>query len=76
MFASGTHSGCYTSSESLVISDGDKAGAQKVYPRAPEQMKIASDTRTKVLEEITKLKTLPAAAQKHFQQQLYRSQNK
>jgi hypothetical protein len=70
MFVSGTHSQCYTGAENLVLSDGDKEGAAKVYPKAPESIKAASDLRMKVLQGITNLETLPAAAQQHFRQEL------
>jgi hypothetical protein len=70
MFMSGTHSQCYTSGENLVLSDGDKQGAAKVYPRAPERVKAASTLRRNVLEGIANLKTLSASTRQHFQQEL------
>ena len=43
MFATGTMSPCYTGAENLVLSNGDKEGAAKVYPKAAAQIKQASD---------------------------------
>jgi hypothetical protein len=70
MFTSGTHSQCYTTAENVILSTGDKAGAAKVYPRAPERIKAASELRMNVIREITKNQTLPAADQQHFQREL------
>ena len=76
MFASGNMSPCYTGAENLVLSPGDKEGAAKVYPKAPEQIKAASELRTKVLRDLTKVKTLPAAALQHLQHELSKYEDK
>jgi hypothetical protein len=70
MFASGTNSQCYTGSENLVISDEDKKGAARVYPREPEQIKRVASIRASVLEEIAKIKTLSEKAREHVQKEL------
>jgi hypothetical protein len=75
MFASGTHSQCYTTAENVALSDGDKAGAAKVYPRSPDRIRVASDVRVNVLREITNNEALPKAAQQHFQQELEKAQS-
>ena len=70
MFVAGTNSACYTGAENLVLSDGDKQGAAKVYPRAPEGIASASTKRTQALEAAAKIPGLPATAQQHFQEEL------
>ena len=70
MFTLGTASQCYTDSENLKISDGDKAGAAKVYPKAEAEKKAAATLRMQALEAITKTPGLAPAAEKHFQQRL------
>ena len=75
MFASGNMSPCYTR-ENLVLSIGDKQGAAKVYPKAPEQIKAASELRTKVLRDLTKIKTQSAAALQHLQHELSKYEEK
>ena len=75
MFASGNMSSCYTS-ENLVLSIGDKQGAAKVYPKAPEQIKAASELRTTVLRDLTKVKTQSAAALQHLQHELSKYEEK
>ena len=71
MFVSGSHSECFTDSETLVLSEGDKKGAAKVYPKTAADIKVVTDRTTKVLQEITtKLEKLPDATKKHFEQQL------
>ena len=72
MFTKGNMSPCYTGAETVVLSPGDKEGAAKVYPKAPEQIKAASEQRTKVLRDLTKVKTLPTAELQHLQDQLSR----
>jgi hypothetical protein len=76
MFDSGKDSPCYSPSENLKLSDGDQAGAAKVYPKAPEHIKAAATLRLKVLEEITKINKLSAAARTHYQQELKKFQDK
>ena len=70
MFTLGTASPCYTDSENLKISDGDKAGAAKVYPRGPAEIKAAAALQMQALEAVTKTPQLSPAAEKHFQQRL------
>jgi hypothetical protein len=74
MFVSGVTSACYTGAENLVISDGDKQGAAKVYPRAQESIRAVSALRVQALEGATKVKGLPLAAQQHFQEELKKIQ--
>ena len=74
MFVSGMNSPCYTGAENLVISNGDKQGAAKVYPRAPESIGAASALRAQALEGATNVKGLPPAAQQHFQEELNKIQ--
>ena len=76
MFVAGTNSQCYTGAENLALSDGDKQGAAKVYPRAPESVASASTLRTQALEAAAKIPGLPATAQKHFQEELNKAQKK
>jgi len=76
MFASGNMSPCYTGAENVVLSPGDKEGAAKVYPKAPKQIKAASELRTKVLRDLTKVKTLPAATLQHLQHELSKYEDK
>ncbi len=76
MFASGNMSPCYTGAENVVLSPGDKEGAAKVYPKAPEQIKAASELRTTVLRDLTKVKTLPAATLQHLQHELSKYEDK
>lgn len=70
MFVSGKSSDCYTDSENLVPSDQDKVGAAKVYPRAPAAIAADVELRTKVLQDIGKMHSMPAAMKEHFQQTL------
>ncbi len=70
MFASGAHSLCYTPSENLVVSDGDKKGAAKVYPMAPEQLKAAATLHSNALQEILKIESLPTPVRNHLKSEL------
>jgi hypothetical protein len=72
MFASGTNSYCYTGAENLLLSDGDKQGAAKVYPRAPESVRSMSELRAQALEEAANVRSLPPAAKQHFREELNR----
>jgi hypothetical protein len=74
MFASGTNSHCYTGAENLVLSDGDKQGAAKVYPRAPESIRSVSALRAQALQGAANVLSLPLAAQRHFQEELNKIQ--
>jgi hypothetical protein len=74
MFVSGTNSDCYTGAENLVISDGDKQGAAKVYPRAPESIRSASALRAQALEGAANAKSLPPATQQYFREELNKIQ--
>ena len=76
MFATGTMSPCYTGAETSSCRIGDKEGAAKVYPKAPEQIKAASELRTKVLRDLTKVKTQSAAALQHLQHELSKYEEK
>jgi hypothetical protein len=76
MFVSGTNSHCYTGGENLVISDGDKQGAAKVYPRTPESIQAASALRAQALQEAVNVKSLPSAAQQQFREELNKIQVK
>jgi hypothetical protein len=70
MFIAGEQSHCYTPTENLVLSDGDKAGAEKVYPRAPEQEKVATELQSKALRAVSKVETMPAEAKRMIEKQL------
>jgi hypothetical protein len=74
MFVSGKNSHCYTGAENLVISNGDKEGAEKVYPRAADSIRAASALRAQALEGAAKIQTIPLAAQRHFQEELNKIQ--
>jgi hypothetical protein len=76
MFVSGASSHCYTSAENMVISNGDKQGAAKVYPRAPESIQAASALRAQALEEAANVRSLPSAAQQHFREELNKIQGR
>src|SRR4029077_14263157 len=69
MFVSGANSYCYTGAENLVLSDSDKEGAAKVYPRAPARIRSTSELRSQALEEAAKVRSLPPAAQQHFREE-------
>jgi hypothetical protein len=69
MFISRANSGCYTGAENLVISDGDKQGAAKVYPRLPESIRSAAALRAQALEGAANVSTLPPAAQQEFREE-------
>jgi hypothetical protein len=70
MFVSGTSSACYTSSENLVLSDGDKAGAAKVYPRDASAIATSAKQRARAIQSLNETSTLPAAARDHFRRSL------
>ncbi|MCK1307639.1 hypothetical protein [Bradyrhizobium sp. 45] len=70
MFVTGTNSPCYTSAENLVLSDGDKEGAAKVYPRTPESIRTVSSLRAQALEAAVNIKNLSPAALQHFREEL------
>jgi hypothetical protein len=76
MFIGGVNSPCYTGGENLVISDGDKQGAAKVYPRAPESIQSASALRAQALEAAVNVKNLSPSALQHFQTELKQVQVK
>lgn len=76
MFVSGESSSCYTGAENLVISDGDKQGAAKVYPRAPESIRSASELRAKALEGAASVQNLPPAAVQQFREELNKIQDR
>lgn len=76
MFAAGMNSPCYTGGENLVLSDGDKQGAAKVYPRAPESIQSASALRAQALEAAANVKNLSPAVLQHFQKELKQVQDK
>lgn len=70
MFVSGTSSPCYTSSENQTLSQGDKTGAAKVYPKDAAGITAASQLRERALQDISKIEALPEAAREHFRQTL------
>jgi hypothetical protein len=76
MFVSGTNSHCYTGAENPVISDGDKEGAAKVYPRAPESIQAASALRARALEGAANVRSLPPAALQQLREELNRIQGR
>jgi len=76
MFVSGTASQCYTGAENLMISDGDKQGAARCYPRAPESIRSASALRAQALEGAANVRGLPSAAQQHFREELNKIQGR
>jgi len=76
MFVSSANSHCYTGAENLVLSDGDKQGAAKVYPRAPESIRAVSALRAQALEGAANVRSLPPAAQQHFREELNKIQGR
>ncbi|MHC2282122.1 hypothetical protein ACVME8_008765 [Bradyrhizobium diazoefficiens] len=70
MFVAGTNSPCYTGGENLVLSDEDKRGAAKVYPRSPENIRSVSSIRAQALEAAASVKNLSPAALQQFQEAL------
>jgi hypothetical protein len=76
MFVAGMKSSCYTGEENLVLSDGDKQGAAKVYPRAPESIRSVVAQRAQALEGAAKVESLPSAALQHFREELSKIQNR
>lgn len=76
MFVAGMNSPCYTGGENLVLSDGDKQGAAKVYPRAPESIKSVSSLRAQALEAAANVKNLSPDALQHFQKELKQVQDR
>lgn len=66
MFASGKSSPCYTDSESVVISAGDKAGAARVYPRTSTAIAADVEFRSQVLKTLSQAKELSDKARKHY----------
>lgn len=67
MFTAGLTSDCYTDTENVVLSDEDKKGAARVYPRAAAAAAATLDLRQKTLDAALKAKALPAASLKHFE---------
>lgn len=70
MFVSGKDSACYTASENLVISAGDKQGAAKVYPAAADDIASTTKRQTDILQNLVNAEAVPAGAKKQFQQSL------
>jgi len=76
MFAAGRNSACYTGAENLLLSGGDKQGAAKVYPRAPESAQAASALRARALEGAAGAPSLSPAALQHFREELDKARAK
>lgn len=70
MFVSGASSHCSIGAENVALSDGDKQGAARVYPRAPESILSTSSLRAQALEQAANVRSLPPAALQHFQEEL------
>jgi hypothetical protein len=70
MFASGALSQCFTATPNAELSNGDKVGAAKVYPRAPAQIKAATDIKVNALETVVRTKDLAPRTAKQFQLKL------
>ena len=69
-FVSGSNSACYTGSENLVLSNGDKQGAAKVYPRTPEGIRSGAALRAQALQGAVNVRNLAPAAEQHFREEL------
>ena len=76
MFVAGRNSHCYTGAENLVLSNGDKQGAAKTYPRAPESVEAASALRAQALERAADAPSLSPAALQHFREELDKARAK
>ena len=72
MFSSGNQSPCYVDPPNLVISDQDKVGAAKVYPRAPVEVAAVRDRHAKLLERLDKVEALPQSFKAHYNNTLKR----
>jgi hypothetical protein len=70
MFVSGKDSACYTGTENLVISAGDKKGAAKVYPAAAPEIAKTMQFQAGILQGLMKSQNVPPDAKEHFQQSL------
>jgi hypothetical protein len=76
MFVSGEHSACFTPTENLDLSSGDKEGAAKVYPRAQEAIKAAAAVKLRIFKSLNEAEGLPAAAREQFKNELKKFDDK
>lgn len=67
MFVSGKDSPCYTDGENVVISDLDKAGAARFYPRAAAEIAKSDEVRARVLDTLSKAEALPKSLKMQYQ---------
>lgn len=58
MFTGGTESHCYTGASNALLSQGDKGGAGRAYPRSEQETKQVDQRKSAFLGELLELKNL------------------